>query len=95
MTHKKIKLIPFDKIIQKELNSHAFKKTYDEELTRLRITHQIKTIRIKKNMSQVDLATKAVMPQSVIARIESGKHSFTFGTLDKIAHVLGKKIELR
>jgi predicted transcriptional regulator len=46
-------------------------------------------------MSQVDLATKAVMPQSVIARIESGKHSFTFGTLDKIAHVLGKKIELR
>lgn len=94
MNNKTLKFISLDTIIEKESQSKIFKKTYDEELTRLRIAQQIKRLRVQMGMTQLDLAEKVTMPQSVIARIESGQHPFTLGTLDRIAHVLGKKIEL-
>ena len=40
------------------------------------------------------MADRAGMPQSVIARIESGTRGMSLDTLGKIAIVLGKKIEL-
>jgi transcriptional regulator with XRE-family HTH domain len=45
-------------------------------------------------MTQALVAQKAGMPQSVIARIESGNHSMSFDTLVKVAHALGKKVKI-
>ncbi len=50
--------------------------------------------RIAKKLTQKDVAEKADMPQSVIARVESGKHSPSLYTLERIANVLDKEVQL-
>lgn len=45
-------------------------------------------------MTQAAVARKVDMPQSVIARLESGTHSVSVDTLSKVALALGKKVEL-
>jgi len=84
----------FDKVFAKNIKSQSFQKEYNEELVRLRLANQIKKIRIENNLTQKAVAGKAQMPQSVIARIESGTHSFSLGTLNRIAEVFDKKVEL-
>jgi ribosome-binding protein aMBF1 (putative translation factor) len=89
-----LKWVPFEDVLKEELKSEAFRKGYNEELARLRIAKQIRDMRTKKGLTQADIAKKASMPQSVIARIESGQHACTLGTIDRIAHVFNKKIIL-
>lgn len=84
----------FNTILKKELKSKKFEDFYNEEITRLKLSNKIKELRTKKKMTQESFAQKVNMPQSVIARVESGKHTISLSTLDKIAHALGKKIEL-
>ncbi len=88
------KFYKFEDILKEELKSESFRQAYNEELARLDITKQIKTLRAKKKLTQKELAKKANMPQSVIARLESGEHSISLGTLSRIAHAVGKKIQL-
>jgi|SRR3989344_3217263 len=84
----------FDEVFEKSFKSKSFQKEYNEELVRLRLAHQIKQIRLKQKLTQKEVAGKAKMPQSVIARIESGTHSFSLGTLGRIAKVFNKEVEL-
>ncbi|MBI3589100.1 MAG: helix-turn-helix transcriptional regulator [Candidatus Liptonbacteria bacterium] len=85
---------PLDKIIVRKLKSKKFSQSYKEELGRLKLAHEIKTLRQERKMTQKEVATKADMPQSVIARIESGTHSFSIVTLHKIAGVFDKEVGL-
>jgi len=84
----------FNEVFRKDLKSERFRKVYAQELARLRIARQIREIRTKKKLTQKAVAQKARMPQSVIARIESGKHSISLDTLGRIASVLKKEIQL-
>lgn len=81
-------------VLKKELKSLKFKEAYDEEIFRLNIASEIKILRIQKKLTQETFAKKAQMPQSVVARIESGKHSISLGTLNRVAHALGKRVQL-
>jgi DNA-binding XRE family transcriptional regulator len=72
--------------------SKTFVKMYEEERAKCHLIRQIKQARLKQNMTQKDLAEKADMPQSAIARIERGNHSFSFRTLSRIATALKKNI---
>ncbi len=74
--------------------SEVFRSSYSEEIARLKIARQIRNIRLAKNLTQREVAGRTQMPQSVIARIESGNHSFSFGTLNRIAQAFGKEVEL-
>ena len=84
---KVLKFYTTEEVFKKASRSEAFQDAYNEEFVRLRLSHQIKKIRLEKNLTQKDVAGKAQMPQSVIARIESGTHSFSLGTLNRIAKV--------
>jgi len=84
----------FDDILKEDLKSETFRQAYNEELARLHIVGQIKELRLKKKLTQKELAQKAGMPQSVIARLESGEHSISLGTLSRIAKVFKKEIQL-
>jgi DNA-binding XRE family transcriptional regulator len=53
---------------------------------------KIKEFRAKKSMTQEDLAELSGLPQSHISRLESGKHSPSHLTLEKIAKALGVSI---
>ncbi len=89
-----LKFYTTKEVFKKSSKSEAFKDAYNEEFVRLRLAHQIKKIRLENNLTQKAVAGKAQMPQSVIARIESGTHSFSLGTLNRIAKVFNKEVEL-
>ena len=91
---EKYHFVSFDKILEKKLKNKKFKRLFTEELNRLQLVHEVKSLRKAKRMTQAQVAKKANMPQSVIARIESGTHSFSIATLQKIANVFDKQIGL-
>lgn len=74
--------------------SKEYQRAYKEEIARLNLVRQIRELRLAKKLTQKTVAKRANMPQSVVARLESGEHSFSLDTLQRIAHVFGKKIEL-
>ena len=93
-SHQGLTFTPLDTIIRKKLINAQFRKSFSEEMGRLQLAHDIKTLRQKRKMTQGQVAARADMPQSVIARIESGTHSFSIATLHKIARVFDKQIGL-
>lgn len=88
-----LKFKTFDQVFTKSRQSKDFVKTYNEEMAYIRLARQIREMRLLKKMTQEELAKKVDMPQSVIARIESGLHSFSLATLQKFAAVFDKKIQ--
>lgn len=96
MKKKSIKynFTPLDKVIGKRFKNERFHSSFSEEMSRLQLAHEIKILRQKRKMTQGEVAVKAGMPQSVIARMESGTHSFSIATLHRIAKVFDKQVGL-
>ncbi len=92
--NKKYHFTLLDTVIAGRIKRGKFRKSFFEEMSRLQLAHEIRVLRQKKKMTQEEVAMKADMPQSVIARIESGTHSFSISTLHKIARVFDKQIGL-
>lgn len=88
------KFFSYDEIVAKKLKNKKYRELYAEELSRLYLAHEVKSLRKSHKMTQAQVAKKADMPQSVIARIESGSHSFSTSTLFRIAQVFDRQISL-
>jgi len=84
----------FDEVFGKISKKKEFRRVYDEEIVRLRLARQIRDVRTANQMTQLVVAQKSGMPQSVIARIESGDRGISVDTLGRIAHTLGKEVQL-
>jgi ribosome-binding protein aMBF1 (putative translation factor) len=91
---KKNNFVPLSEILTEKLKDARFKKLYSEEFSRLQLAHDIRSLRQKRGMTQEQVAEKAKMPQSVVARLESGSRGFSIGTLHKIAKVFDREIGL-
>lgn len=61
---------------------------------RERIGLRISTIRKQQCLTQEELAAKAGLQRTHISRIESGKYAVTIDTLEAIARVLGRHIDI-
>ncbi len=83
-----------EELLKKELKSKVFRKAYAEEMARLNLVEQVRKLRMAKRLTQKQVAKRANMPQSVIARLESGEHSFSLATLQRVASVYDKKVAL-
>ncbi len=83
-----------DEVIIAANTSKKFKVEYDRELSRLRLAKQIRDARLDKKLTQKAVAEKVGVPQSVVARVESGVHGISVDTLERIASVFGKRIKL-
>jgi DNA-binding XRE family transcriptional regulator len=59
-----------------------------------RVAYSIKELRVTNNLTQQQLADKAGLTRSVIARIESGRHNITIASLIKIAESMGEKVKI-
>ena len=94
VTKKELRWYTAEYVFRKARKSKEFQRAYAEEKARLALAFNIKQSRMMKKMTQAAVAHKAKMPQSVIARLESGTHSVSVDTLNKVAHALGKQIEL-
>jgi len=83
-----------NEVFKKVSKSEKFQKVYSEELLRLQLAKQIRDTRTKLKLTQQVVAKRAGMTQSIIARIESGEHSVSLGTLGRISHSLSREIKL-
>ena len=66
----------------------------NKEQERLRMGERIATLRKEKGMTQQDLADVTGNQRNHISRIESGKYSVGFDTLQAIAEALGGTIDI-
>ena len=94
ITNKVLRWHTFEETFSKVLKSKKSRKAYEEEVARRRLAQSVKEMREKKRLTQSAVAKKVDMPQSVIARLESGSHSMSVDTLSKVAHALGKHVAL-
>jgi DNA-binding XRE family transcriptional regulator len=72
MNRKNIGASVFDDIDRWKKESPAFKNAVEEHVEKAKMAKMLKEIRAKEHISQAQLALKANVPQSVIARIETG-----------------------
>ena len=94
LTKKDLKWHTLEEVFGKVSKTKEFQKGYREEMMRIKLARRIRAIRVGKKLTQEFVAQKAAMPQSVIARLESGEHSVSLDTLSRVAYVLGKEVEL-
>lgn len=84
--------IPLSRALEKKMKSKRFRELFSEAMARRILAMELKALRAKQKMTQQQVAIKAKMPQSVIARIESGNHSASLATLQQVARVFHKRI---
>lgn len=71
------------------------KEYYNQERVRLNVAVRILELREQYNLSQRNLAEKAGLPQSTIARIENGSVNTSVEMLGKIAVAVDKEVEIK
>lgn len=69
-------------------------KAYDELGPEFALVQTIIEKRIKKGLTQAELAHKIGTKQSSIARLESGTYNPSIGFLEKVAKGLGARLEV-
>lgn len=89
-----LKWYRFEDLLAKEMKNREFREAYHKEQERIALARQIRMTRVAKRLTQAGVAKKASMPQSAIARLESGDHGISLDTLSRVAHALGKKVAL-
>ena len=94
MNKKQKNLTNFDLYLQKLLKDPEAKKYYDEVGKQLEIAYKILQLRKQQGMSQSALAKKIGTTQSNVARLEAGNQNFTTSTLQKIAKVFKRDLQI-
>ncbi|MBA3066197.1 helix-turn-helix transcriptional regulator [bacterium] len=90
------KLLTIDEVLRKELKDKDFKKYFAEEGKKLQIGFKIAQIRIKRGLTQKQLAKKIHTSQTAIARIERGEYlGYSLKTLEKVAAGTGTRLDIQ
>lgn len=82
-----------DDILKEQLKDPKFAKAYYNKKEKSASALALYYAREEAGLSQADLAERANVPQSTIARIERGGN-VTFDKLTEIAHAMGKKLKI-
>ncbi len=83
------------KDLKKELLSDPeVHKEYERLKPRYELISQIISVRARKGLTQAQLAEKLGTKQSAIARLESGSVNPSLEFLQRIAHVMGYKLNI-
>jgi len=91
-----MKKISYKEHVRELLKDKKVRKEYEKLLPEYELARSIIEQRMKKNMTQEEVAKKAGMPQSTISRIEGLTHGLPkISTLKKIANALDAKVVVR
>jgi predicted transcriptional regulator len=82
------------KHIQESMADPEFQKAWKETEPEFALTRQIIALRLRKGLTQRELARRIGTTQSVIARIESGGQNLSVRTLTKIASELDADVKI-
>lgn len=83
-----------DDILQNELKNPEFAKEYYADKEKSASALALYRARKAAGLTQADLAKKAGVPQSTIARIEKGGN-VSFDKLSEIAYAMGKRLSIK
>ena len=90
----KPKGIPYEEFKRKLLSDPAVKKAYDAMETEYQIASQMIEARIKRKMSQSELAKKVKTGQAVISRLEGMNSKPSISLLERVARALDIKFSI-
>ncbi len=85
----------FDRYLQEQLKNPTFKNEWDQGELEYQLMMMILKARNEQHLTQSELAERTGIRQSNISRIEKGQSLPSISTLNKIAHGLGKQLEIR
>ncbi len=78
-----------------QLKDPNFRREYEKVQTEFAPIRAILDARMKKGMTQAQIAKKMGTTQSAIARVESGNINPTIGFMQKLADALGLRLSIR
>lgn len=81
-------------VLRESLKDPVFKAAYDVLEPEYKLAQSMIEARLAKKLTQEELAVKAGVAQTTIARLESGTNNPTIATVSRVASVLGKELRL-
>lgn len=92
--NKKIKWITHKELKADLMKDSEFRREYEKLETEFQIARQIIGARLKKKMSQEELAKKVNTGQAVISRLEGMNGKPSISLLERVAKALNTKINI-
>ncbi len=92
---KKIKYATFFEVKRKMLQNSEFRQKYENLQPKYAVIRAVLDARIKRGLTQAELANRVGTTQSAIARFESGAGNPTLDFLTKVSVALGKRLEIK
>ena len=83
----------FDRYLKEQMKDPDFKREWDD--LEYRLMMMVLKARNEQHLTQSELAERTGIRQSNISRIEKGQSLPSIATLNKIAHGLGKELEIK
>lgn len=90
----KVKLIPFEQIHNNLMKRPSYKKAYEDLHPEFELIKAIIIARARHGLTQRQLAKRVGIPQSSLARFESGKVQPTMRFFKRVVSGLGLRIAL-
>lgn len=94
MKNKK-NLIPFSKLKADLMKDPGFRREYEKLQPEFEIARAIIDARIKRKMTQSQIAKRAGTAQAVISRLEGASGKPSLSLVQRVADALGLKVELK
>lgn len=84
----------FREHLDRSLQDPEFEAEWNEQAAEREVMRSIVEARLAENMTQQELADRCGMKPSNLCRLENGNGNPSVATLSKIAHGLGRKLEI-
>lgn len=90
----KTKLLTVSQLKEQLLRKADFRKEYEGQAVELQVARQIIEARLRKNLTQAQLAKKVRTDQAVISRLEGLNARPSISLLNRVAKALETKIQI-
>ena len=80
--------------LEEEMQEKEFRLLWREREAAYKMAGELLRLRKKQGLSQSEVARRAGLKQPAIARLESGAVKPTLDTIQRVAHALGRELEL-
>jgi len=88
------KRVTVDDWLAEELQDGEFRLLWNEREAAYKVARALIRLRKKQGLSQSEVARRAGLKQPAIARLESGAVRPTLDTIQRVAHALGREVEV-
>jgi len=80
--------------LKEEMRDEGFRLLWREREASYKVARELIRLRKKQGLSQSEVARRAGLKQPAIARLESGAVKPTLDTIQRVAHALGREVEV-